>query len=57
MVIDKSFYRPAEVYLLRGDYGKAKRKLGWKPTVKFEDLVKMMVDADLERLKSMKRSI
>ena len=50
--IDKQFYRPAEVYLLRGDYRKAKKKLGWKPKVKFEELVKMMVDADLERLKN-----
>jgi len=51
VIIDKTFYRPAEVHLLRGDYTKAKRVLGWKPTVKFEGLVKMMVDADLKRLK------
>ncbi len=51
VVIDKTLYRPAEVYLLRGDYSKARRKLGWKPTVSFEELVKMMVNADLERLK------
>lgn len=54
IVVDKTFYRPAEVYLLKGDYSKAKRKLGWKPKVKFQDLVKMMVDADLERLKGQK---
>ena len=52
IVIDKAFYRPAEVHLLKGDYSKAKRKLGWKPTVKFEELVKMMVDSDLKRLKN-----
>ena len=52
VVIDKTFYRSAEVHLLKGDYSKAKRKLGWKPTVKFEDLVKMMVDADLKRVKN-----
>jgi len=51
IVIDKAFYRPAEVHLLKGDYSKAKRKLGWKPTVKFEELVKMMVEADLKRVK------
>ena len=50
--VDKSFYRPAEVHLLKGDYSKAKRKLGWKPTVKFEELVKMMIDADLKRIKA-----
>jgi len=48
--IDKTFYRPAEVNLLRGDYGKAKRKLGWKPAVKFEELVKMMVNTDINRI-------
>jgi GDPmannose 4,6-dehydratase len=45
--IDKDFYRPAEVHLLMGDYSKAKKKLGWKPKVKFEELVEMMVDADM----------
>jgi len=48
IAIDKKLYRPAEVNILKGDYSKARKKLGWKPTVKFEDLVKMMVDADLE---------
>jgi len=51
VVIDKKLYRPAEVNILKGDYSKAKRKLGWKPVVKFEGLVKMMVDADIEILK------
>ncbi len=50
VVIDKDFYRPAEVNVLLGDYTKARRKLGWRPTVKFKELVKMMVDADLKRL-------
>ena len=44
---DKKLFRPAEVYELRGDYSKAKKKLGWEPKVSFEELVKMMVDADL----------
>lgn len=51
VVVDKRLYRPAEVYDLVGDYSKIRKKLGWKPKVEFEDLVKMMVDADLERLK------
>jgi GDPmannose 4,6-dehydratase len=50
--IDKTFYRPSEVHLLIGDYSKAKRKLGWKPKVKFRELVKMMVESDLARVKS-----
>jgi len=49
VVVDKTFYRPTEVHLLKGDYSKAKRKLGWKPTVNFEELVRMMVEADLKR--------
>lgn len=47
VVVDEKFYRPAEVHQLMGDYGKAKRKLGWEPKVKFEELVKMMVKADM----------
>jgi len=47
VVIDQKFYRPAEVYELRGDYSKAKKILNWQPKVEFEELVKMMVDADL----------
>ncbi len=43
--------RPAEVDLLIGDPSKAKRVLGWEPTVPFEQLVEMMVRADLERLR------
>jgi len=53
VVVDKDFYRPAEVHLLMGDYSKAKRKLGWKPKVKFEELVRMMVESDLSRIKSL----
>jgi GDPmannose 4,6-dehydratase len=49
--IDPRYYRPAEVDLLIGDYTKAKRQLGWEPSTKFADLVKLMVDADLALLK------
>ncbi len=51
VVVDKSLYRPAEVFELRGDYAKAKQKLGWKPKVKFQELVKIMVEQDLEYVK------
>lgn len=50
VVVDPQFYRPAEVDLLLADPSKAKAELGWTPTVSFEGLVTMMVDADLQRL-------
>ena len=49
---DPRFMRPAEVDLLIGDAGKAKDKLGWTPTVSFNDLVAMMVDADIAAVKA-----
>jgi GDPmannose 4,6-dehydratase len=49
VTIDPRYFRPAEVDLLIGDYSKAKRDLGWEPTVRFEELVRMMVDHDRER--------
>lgn len=52
IVQDQKFYRPAEVDLLVGDPSKAGRVLGWEPTVDFPGLVRMMVDADIEALKS-----
>ena len=48
--INPSYYRPTEVDLLLGDAGKAKKKLGWEPKTKFEDLVKLMVKADWEKV-------
>ncbi len=45
--IDPHYYRPAEVDVLLGDASKARRKLGWKPKVKFKELIRIMVDADL----------
>jgi GDPmannose 4,6-dehydratase len=45
--IDPRYFRPAEVDLLLGNPARAKAKLGWEPKVKFEGLVKMMVDADM----------
>ena len=49
--LDPTLLRPAEVHHLRGNYSKAKLELGWEPTVGFEGLVQMMVDADLARLR------
>jgi GDPmannose 4,6-dehydratase len=51
--IDERFVRPAEVDLLIGDPAKAKRVLGWEPHVTFEELVEMMVRADIDRLSPM----
>ncbi|MEX1248613.1 MAG: GDP-mannose 4,6-dehydratase [Anaerolineales bacterium] len=51
VIQEERFYRPAEVDLLISDSSKAHAKLGWEPSMDFEDLVKMMVDADLERLR------
>lgn len=50
VVIDPALLRPAEVNRLRGDYSKARRILGWEPSVTFRELVAMMVDADLALL-------
>jgi len=47
---DERFFRPAEVDVLVGDATKARRELGWQPTVSFADLMRMMVDADLQAL-------
>lgn len=51
VITDPAFIRPAEVEHLLGDASKAKRVLGWEPQVDFRGLVRMMVDADLERVK------
>jgi GDPmannose 4,6-dehydratase len=50
VVVDPQFLRPAEVDLLTADPSRIRTELGWKPDVSFEDLVRMMVDADLGRL-------
>jgi len=46
--VDKRYFRPTEVDVLKGDASKAARVLGWKPKVKFPELVKMMVDHDMD---------
>jgi GDPmannose 4,6-dehydratase len=50
--LDPALVRPAEVDLLIADHAKAKRELGWEPRTSFEQLVRLMVDADLERLRA-----
>jgi GDPmannose 4,6-dehydratase len=45
--VDPNYFRPAEVDLLLGDPAKAKRELGWEPTVTVEELARMMVEHDL----------
>ncbi|HEY7994665.1 MAG: GDP-mannose 4,6-dehydratase [Candidatus Eremiobacterales bacterium] len=56
VVIDPKFIRPAEVDMLIGDATKARTKLGWEPQVTFEELVAIMVDTDLARLKQQHRA-
>ncbi|MGA9347559.1 MAG: GDP-mannose 4,6-dehydratase [Anaerolineae bacterium] len=51
VVVDPKLFRPADVDFLVADATKARTKLGWEPTVTFEELIQMMVDADLEALK------
>ena len=48
--IDPKYFRPSEVDVLLGDYSKAREKLGWEPTVTFEELARMMVDADVKQV-------
>ncbi len=48
--VDPEFFRPAEVDLLIGNPQKAREVLGWKPRIKFSDLVRIMVEADLKRV-------
>ncbi|MFB0537397.1 MAG: GDP-mannose 4,6-dehydratase [Anaerolineae bacterium] len=56
VVCDPKFYRPAEVDQLVGDASKARKVLGWEPRVSFEELIHVMVDADLEALQRMLRN-
>ena len=53
--IDSRYFRPTEVDSLLGDASKARRKLLWEPKVKFKELVRLMVDADIRDLEEMKR--
>jgi GDPmannose 4,6-dehydratase len=53
--IDSRYFRPLEVESLQGDASKARKKLKWEPKVKFKELVKIMVDADIKNLEEMKQ--
>jgi GDPmannose 4,6-dehydratase len=50
--IDPCYFRPAEVDFLLADASKARRRLGWEPTIRFRDLVRMMMEADLKNLET-----
>ena len=50
VAIDPNYYRPTEVDLLIGDSTKAKKVLGWKAKTKFEDLVKLMIKSDMDKV-------
>ena len=52
VIVDPKFVRPAEVEILLGNSTKALKKLGWAPETSFEELIKMMIDADLERIEN-----
>jgi len=53
VVVDPSFYRPAEVRILLGDPGKAKKELGWNTAVGFKELIEMMVDSDVKKVEQL----
>ena len=48
--ISKKFFRPSEVDTLLGDFKKANKNLGWKPTINFDDLISEMIDEKLKKL-------
>ena len=50
--IDKNYYRPAEVNMLQGDFSKASALLKWEPKINLEQLVKIMVRSDFDKIKS-----
>ena len=53
--IDPSYFRPTEVEALQGDAAKARQRLGWRPRVVFPELVRLMVQADLQALMEMRQ--
>ena len=56
VIVDPNLLRPAEVDLLIGDASKARTRLGWEPAVSFQEMIHLMVDADLKRLSHLKGS-
>lgn len=57
VVVDETIYRPSEIYELRGNFTKAKKKLEWEPEVSFKELIQMMMNTDMEVLKHQKSNI
>jgi GDPmannose 4,6-dehydratase len=55
IVINPEFFRPAEVETLLGDASKAKARLGWEPTISLDEMIREMVDVDLQRLRTQAR--
>jgi GDPmannose 4,6-dehydratase len=53
--LDPRYFRPLEVEFLQGDASKAKKKLSWEPKIRFKELVRMMVDADIRNLEEMRQ--
>ena len=53
--VDPRYFRPAEVDYLLADTSKAKQVLGWEPTVRFEELVRIMVEADMKELEARRK--
>jgi GDPmannose 4,6-dehydratase len=51
VISDENLYRPTEIFELRGNYSKAEKRFGWKPTVSFKELIQTMMDTDLKRFK------
>ncbi|MFW5691160.1 MAG: GDP-mannose 4,6-dehydratase [Chloroflexota bacterium] len=50
--VDERFMRPTEIAASRGDYGKAERELGWMPRTSFDELIRLMVEADIDRIRA-----
>ena len=50
--VDKDYYRPTEVDILQGDFSKAEKELNWRPETNLEQLVKLMVKSDMEKLRT-----
>src|SRR4030042_1663097 len=53
--ISPEFFRPAEVDILLGDCSKARQKLGWQPKTQFEELVRIMVEADMKKVGNLRK--
>jgi GDPmannose 4,6-dehydratase len=55
VAVNPRYFRPTEVDILIGDYSKAKAELGWEPKTRFDELVKIMVEADYRKIKARRK--